>query len=519
MIVTNRCRNVPGTTKTLAPDVAVRIWTIYLQDLPKVRVEIATKSAVKHALGYFDRMDAGDTLLFSAGEHDLREGDGRFKKIDAMAALSGIFTSIIEGPPNTVPVRATHLREALALGESGRKIFMGALPHHLNSSQRAEVWSICQQSMKEARELTIDKVRGLIEQNGLGEIDDIGVAKGGKRDEVFRLRLTTGTYLFIKYANDTVKTAKVGNHEHPKPRKRLKAERDAIKWLKANTSGQVEIPEVVHFDRGSRALILTEVCPGGRALEDDLKEGIFDPEVAKEASRFLAECHRTVGTLEPLWDDKSADLAHWKSMLALRTIDIKGCSISEKIHGKLQRLRNASDKARENRFVNLDYSPKNIRVGAGRIGVIDFELSSSIGDPALDFGFFLGNYLYWGLTTSSNHACRKALEEAINVYRQTIGSFWLIMRSRVLAFMGASILFRVAFDNQPRTKELKKQFHETSITLLSEKCHQFYSVLNDDVDIAHLMETIKKWGQESCKLESPPLITNSKMPSANGIQV
>jgi hypothetical protein len=100
----------------------------------------------------------------------------------------------------------------------------------------------------------------------------------------------------------------------------------------------------------------------------------FTVSLNREACRFLAECHGAVGKVEPLWDTKEADLNHWKIMLTLRTIELKGAGISEQIHHDLETLRLKSDKARENRFVNLDFRPKNILVGPKGIGVIDFEL-------------------------------------------------------------------------------------------------------------------------------------------------
>ena len=45
VIITNRCRNIPGTTKVLDTDIAEHIWAIYLQDMEKVRVEVAPGSA------------------------------------------------------------------------------------------------------------------------------------------------------------------------------------------------------------------------------------------------------------------------------------------------------------------------------------------------------------------------------------------------------------------------------------------------------------------------------------------
>ena len=461
IIVTNRCRNIPGTTKTLAPDVALSIWSIYLQNLAKVRVELAPKSAVKHALGYFDRVNASDSLLFCLGD-----SDGRFKNIDVLVKRTGIAASVIEGSPSIAPVRATHLREALAGGKAGRKLFMAALPQHLTSAQRAKVWSICRQGMKVMREIIIEKIRILIEENDLGRIDSINVARDGKTDEIFRVQLNNGTGLFVKYANDTVRAAGMGQKQSLKPRKRLKAERDAIKWLNTNKNCDIETPEVILFDKETRTLILTEVCPGGKPLLDDLKEGVFDPLVAREASRFLAECHGAVGKVEPLWDNKEADLNHWKIMLALLTVDQNGDGISEQIHRDLKTLMLESDKARENLFVNLDFQPKNILVGKQGIGVIDFELSSSVGDPAYDFGVFLGHYILWGLSATSSTSCQEALREALNTYRQRIGRRWLSMRTRVVAFAGVGILHSISTNNRI-IQGFETRLLTTGATLLS----------------------------------------------------
>ncbi len=148
MIISNRARSIPGTTLALDATIAKRIWSIYLQDIEKVRVEIASHTAVAHALGYFDRLNAGDMLVFCLGEADIGQGDDRFRHLDALATQSGIQAKIIHAPTGSIPTRSTSLRATLAQGLTGQEEFMTALPTHLTQIQREEVWRVCQEGMR-----------------------------------------------------------------------------------------------------------------------------------------------------------------------------------------------------------------------------------------------------------------------------------------------------------------------------------------------------------------------------------
>jgi len=467
VIITNRIRGIPGTGKALDTDVARQIWEIFLRNLPNVRVEIAPKSAVKHAFGYFERVDKEDRLLFCVGESDFEQGDGRFSRLTDMTDRTGIAAKVIAAPTGTLPGRATQIRANLARGAAGRAAFMATLPDHLTPDERENVWKICRQGMKEMSDITREKVRVLFVENGFAEIGEISVAKPGKRDEVFRVCLEDGKHLFVKYAMDTVKSASLDQPGTAKPRARLAVERRAIKWLTANLPAEIELPDVIHFNKERRTLMLSEVCPGGKSLRDDLETGVFDPAVSKAASRFLARCHLSKGKIAPLWGDEAADKRHWKMMLALRTVGFKTTPFSEAVNRDLATLQRGSDAASENRFLHLDFVPKNIRIGAQNIGVIDLELSAGFGDPAYDLGVFLGRYILWGISTNSTHSCRKAIQEALNVYRQTIGNDWRDMQSRVAAFAGASIFHRIANDGGKQIPGCVNQCAETAKTLLS----------------------------------------------------
>ncbi len=471
VIISNRCRSIPGTTKALDADVARRIWSIYLQGVAKVRVEVASHTSVKHALGYFDRVETGDTLLFCIGEADFEQGDERFKNIEDLSSRTGISARLVAAPTGSITVRATDLRTMLGRGEAGRDAFTAALPGQLNPAQRASVWEVCRDGMRETGEIIREKVQGLIDKNNFGDIKEISSACGGKLDQVYRVRFKDDRRYFVKYAGDTVGSGCWGEKLRFKPKRRLSAERRALCRLSDNRIDEVDLPEVILFDKETSTLVLTEVCPGGKPLLDDLKKGLFDPRVAGQASHFLARCHTLAEPISPVWGDKETDLLHWKKMLALRTVEIKTDAVLEQVRNDLTALKCASEKASEqtggNRLLILDDVPKNILVGKHRIGVIDFELSSSVGDPAYDLGLFLGDYILLGLITASGHSGQIALREALNAYRQRVGDRWLNMRSRVVSFAGAAILYHLTGDRRMDFQPFEPRFLKTAAALLS----------------------------------------------------
>ncbi len=477
VIISNRCRIVPGTTKALDANVARRIWDIYLQGFKKIRIEVAAHTAIQHALDYFDHVDTDDTLLFCIGASDLSRGDDRFTKLSNHARYTGVSAELIAAPTSAMTVRSTALRTLLASGAAGRATFMAALPAQLNEQQRAKVWSISYDGMRELSEIIQEKVRAVIDQRDLGEISDLKTVQSGTIDPIFRVLFKDGRCHFIKYAGDTVESGCFGQELTQKPRRRLATERRALKRLRDHRlDAEVDLPEVVLFDKKMLTLVLTEVCPGGRFLLDDLKKGRFDPTVAGTASRFLARCHALPAPIKPVWGDKETDLLHWKRMLNLRTVGIKLEAFPEQVGQKLESLKYLSDEASKNRIrpqlLILDYSPKNILLGKNKVGVIDFELCSTIGDPAYDFGLFLGHYILWGLLTSSASSCRMVLEAGLHVYRKELGNEWLSLRARVVAFAGAAIIDSITRRGNVGIQGNTRALAKTATALLSWGLHQ-----------------------------------------------
>ena len=450
IIITNRCRHIPGTSKALVPEVATKIWSIYLQDIAKIRVELAPHSAVKHAQSYFERVNPEDTLLFCAGKDELKNGLGRFSKISTLSKKHAISASVIASSPPPLAGGATAIRTQLAKGRSGYKAFISALPNHLTPAQHEQVWQICNQGMLEMHDIAKAKIRNIIEQQDIGTINSIHIAKKAKADQVHCVRLTTGQQLFVKYANDTVKAAKLGQALSLKPRTRLYAERRALKWLSGQHNYQINVPEVIYFENKSKTLVLSEVLPGGHFLEQDFKKGVFDPLVLKKLTSFLASCHRTSEQIEPFWGDSDSELNHWENLLSLRTDSLQHQNFSDQLNYDLEILKSASSQATQHGFFHLDFCPKNIRILNDEIALIDFEFSSSIADPAYDFGFFLGHILFRGIISHSHIDCQQALQRAIHHYHNAIGHLWPFIYPRILAFSGAAIIYCLNKNKQPR---------------------------------------------------------------------
>jgi len=471
VIISNRCRTIPGTTQALDPNVALRIWSLYLRGMKKVKVEIAPHSSVKQALGYFKRVKKGDRLLFCIGEKDYEGGDARFKDIEVLAKQASVSATLIPAPTGAITIRGTDLRTMMAQGDAGRASFIKALPKALSAAQREGVWTVCRDGMKEISEIVQEKIRSILAKKEMGEISEISSAREGKLDPVFRVCFKDGRRYFVKYAGDTVASESWGERLSLKPKRRLSTERRTLNRLRENGVNEAVLPEVVLFDKETLTLVLTEVCPGGQSLSAYLKKEIFDPIVARQAGRFLAKCHRLPSPIAPVWGDTESDRRHWKKMLILRTEGINSADLSEQVRNDLKGLKRVSEQACEqttgNRLLILDYTPKNILVYQRKIGVIDFELSSSIGDPAYDLGLFLGHYVLSGLIAASDSSAQSAIFEALDAYRRNVGQAWPEMRGRVVSFTGAAMLSLLMGDRPKELHIYKRDLFYKAAQLLS----------------------------------------------------
>ncbi|MDH5562166.1 MAG: phosphotransferase, partial [Nitrospirota bacterium] len=361
-------------------------------------------------------------------------------------------------PTASLPIRATTLRAKLAQGEEGKKEFFAALPSHLSLAQRTKVWKLCRNGRKEMEEILQEKLSILVHGMNLGAIQGIRCTVPGKIDQVFHIHFTDGRRGFIKYAGDTVGSGTIGQPMKPKPRRRLSAEYRVLKWLTCRHNQTVNIPEVIFFQPSTWTLALTEVCPLGESLQHQFQHRIFDPTITQKVIGFLSECHCLTSPIPPFWGSEKKDRQHWETILSQRTVDLGGAHVSEQDLSHLQILRQQSLAATKKGFFHLDYQPKNIRIGQGTIGVIDFELSASIGDPACDLGFFLGHLVYWALASAIGNR-QEAIQNVLHAYQQEVGDLWEGMELRMAAFAGATLL-------NIRTREDCKCHHDLTNTVM-----------------------------------------------------
>ncbi len=494
VIIANRCRTLPGTTLVLDAGVALEVLLICVRGVAKVRVEVAPHNAVTHALGYLEHAKAGDTLLYCVGEADLGSGDDRFENLLSANIRTDVTARVLALPTGAGTVRATALREALTAGEARRDEFMAALPEHLGDEQRMRVWSICRKGLRELDHIVEARLRTLLDPALVGHAPRLRCVVPGKLDPVFCVQRADGSKLYVKYAGETAEAGCVGQRYVPKPRRRLSCERRAIRCLRAQlTEGFVALAEILAFDKALSLQVQSEVCAGGRSLQDELRAGRFDMRIAAQVGRFLAACHAIrAADVPPLWGEAETDLRHWHAMLDLRTLSIAAPpqaftqaspQLTPQLFNDLQRLRTASGAARRKGFFVLDVAAKNILVpgamagmagiagivGTGAtIGVIDLELCSSQGDPAYDLGMLLGHYLLWGLCTGPATACMAALRSVLDAYREgTDADAWFSMRARVAAFAGAAMLDVLVRERRMDVQAFEPQIVAAAASLLA----------------------------------------------------
>lgn len=476
IIIANRSRLLPGTSLAIDAHVACQVWSIYLRDVPKVRVEIARHDAISHAFGFFERSHIGDRLLFCIGEADFGRGDDRFTALQTLVERTGIDASVVPAPTATLTVRATEVRQSLTSAQ-GYATFMAALPHHLNNDERERVWSICRTGLRQMTEIVAEKLPTILDRQDVVDLASVG---RNPVDPVFRLQLEEGQALFAKYAGDTIEEGVVGEAWSAKPRRRLGAERRAIRYLQDLALPHVELPEVIAFDKETQTLLLSEVCPGGESLQTQLEKAVFDVEIAAAVARFLAFCHTVSHPPKHLWGEAALDQRHWLSMLALRTVRIDpsllvSAAEARQLSLALEYLYNESRQASRSAFFHLDTCPKNVRIAAcpqrtpPRIGMIDFEFSSSIGDPACDVGCFIGHYLFWGICKSADAAAWWAVQTAVQCYQATAQGHWGSIANRAIAFAGATILRCMVEEKKSIPSYLHAELVATALRFLQQR--------------------------------------------------
>ncbi len=441
VIIANRSRAVPGTDKALGPDLAEKIWRIFLHGWRpgNIRVEIAQGSAVRHALSYFWRVNAAHTLLFCVGETDALNGDSRFKKLAGLRQKTGISARVIAAPTARFTVRATHLRECLKNGRTGRAHFLSAMPRHLSHTATSKIWSLCTNAMRSREALATIHIERVLAKTAI-VCAQIEAATRDSHDPTFRVFTKSGAQIFVKYAHDAISTASFDSTDTLKPRRRLWAERAALKALRSIARHAIRVPEVLHFDKDARTLVLNDALCNSLHFRAAIMDGLFTQVLARECAKFLADCHNITLPGGTLWDDELEEKQRWADALVRHFSTLSQSTHSKPERNTLEILKMQCETACTGGLMHLDLCAKNIRVRKGHAAIIDWERCSTIGDPAFDLGTLLGHYVLLAIPHVSGRDAVDSVIQAIAAYLSRSTQEETTFTQRTLAIVGTVLL-------------------------------------------------------------------------------
>lgn len=416
VIVSGRARHVPGTRWVLPPHVAQAIFDVYLRDLPKVRVEIAERTAVARAHEYVARAAPGDSVLLCVGESDRDAGDARFDGSE-YATASGVRVEIVPAHTGHLPVRATDLRRALAVGETGREAFCALLPTALGDADRIAIWELCLKGLRPIDEWAVSRLRAMVVAAGIGAPTRVEAIRAETLDPVCRITLSDGRRLVGKFSGDTVDDEAFDDPQRPKPRRRLQVESHALaaiagaaqresrerqdgqegrdrKESRGVRRSQVEVPDVVLFDKRSSILLMTDVGTDGRLLEMALRQGEFDVAIAGALGEWLAWVHTRVVRAKPVWGSAAADRAYWRCVLERSTSLGRSHELSFAVRQRLDDVVRESAAAGSDGLRLLGFDARSVYLHPDTIAVVDFERASTHADRAFDLATMMASYVY-----------------------------------------------------------------------------------------------------------------------------
>ncbi len=115
--------------------------------------------------------------------------------------------------------------------------------------------------------------------------------------------------------------------------------------------------------------------------------------------------------------------------------------------------------------------PQNILIGNKNIGVIDFEMSSSIGDPVYDLVTFLGHYNYCILVSSTDTSWEEAIQNTLHAYQHTVGQLSERMYGRVVPFAGAILLHMLGNKDRSLSTDVAERVRQVGTTLVAQGIH------------------------------------------------
>lgn len=271
----------------------------------------------------------------------------------------------------------------------------------------------------------------------------------GVLNYVYRVE-AKGKIIYIKQALEEAKHKdRIGKDLAAIPKERIQYEEKYIEILRPMLPPQIELPQILGYDKDNNILVLADVKKGGILLEESLLNGNFNLHTAYFLGKFLGISHqKTIGKKIIVRSSEEEDIRNWYILLNMRTTGIlEKTHFPSEVEKEIKELYElAKLKYTIPVLMNLDCVPKNVfERKDNSIGLYDFELACGVGDPAYDVGFLLGHYLIMGIIRNDK------LINAINAIREILRGYDEEMKSkdmhhnqRVIKYSGIIPLYRIA---------------------------------------------------------------------------
>ncbi len=337
-----------------------------------------------------------------------------------------------------------------------------------------------------------------------GQLQEFKKMKGGLVSRVFRL-VVDKTPFYLKRVIKSVQYEKFFPDQDNQDDFEKKALNEVRKWIFNNNrqipeSRALKIlekkvnhditPHIYYHDTSNRVLILSEVCPDGKLLEN-----IIDKKINLEASKNLAKfaaklVSNTYGKTNPLRsvkEDKKVKFIKLKyqCLEVYKNLDPK---IRNRV--KILQTKFVQESMKINKvLVHGEYHPRNILVNGAKIGTFDLE-EAHLGDPAFDIGILLGSYL---LRADYHKNIRplviKSVLEMINVYLNKINipENRKDLENRIKHYIGGLMLGRIDGISSSWTVWFKKENAKRTV-----RQHATQIILDDKTPLYNLIQKIHR---------------------------
>lgn len=388
VIISNRCRTIPGTAEALDAAAARRLLAAMLPaagiPMARVRIDIARHRATTGAAELFDEVERDTRLLFFVGAPDAHSKDDRFSVVSALSKTTGIKAGVEVLPPALVPVHASELRRFLGDGEMARSRFCDALPAEMDGSSKTAIWRQCQRARRPVAEI-VKPIIGDSLPDDLGiHTSDLIEVRSDCVDPVFEDRKSGR---IIKYAGDTTCPGAFNDSLVQKPAARLAVERRALRHLSTHLYDSLSIPSTQFFDPKMRISVLSGQPADAMPISDALLDPHTTTDAATSSARLLVAIHGCARPELPFWRNEDGCHGRWASHIASLKGRVNGMSIGA-ISGNVmdQCAQEAPDC-----IVHLDYRPAMLWFDGCRAGISGFEQGCSAGDRAFDVATFISD--------------------------------------------------------------------------------------------------------------------------------